>query len=401
MVAINDIVYSALNASGLSADAFGHIGQILIYMVMLGVGLYVVYRALFFLLKNAAAKTSNALDDLIVEKIDHPVLVFCAISTVLLAPLFVYPDITVMNVRLAAIYFALVLMNLAFFLDMLLVALLLWYEKEVAPKTESTLDDELLPMVRKVLRAAVYCLGALMALGNLGVEITPLLAGLGIASLAVALALQDSLGNFIAGINISLDRPLKKGDYISIDSGIEGEVLEIGWRSTKILAATNNVVSIPNTKLAQGIIVNYHKPDHSMVQTGTIGVSYKEDPDYVALVIAGAIRKAAEKSSALTKAEPIVRLMEFGDFALQFKYTYTAKNYQVRLNALDEANRAILNAFREAKIEIPYPTTVIHTPGRVIPVAEPERPPVVVDLGPVVPTLKHVAAKRNKKSKRR
>ncbi len=249
----------------------------------------------------------------------------------------------------------------AFALDRGLSTVIKWYKKEVAPKTESRLDDELIPIIEKVLRIFIYVVALMMVLGNLGIEITPLLAGLGIASLAVALALQDSLGNFFAGVNISVDRPLRKDDFIATDLGVEGMVQEIGWRSTKLLTLQNNHVIIPNTKLAQSVITNYYKPDETIIQSGTIGVAYNEDAEHVSSVIRAAILSASEKSQHIVKSyEPIVRLDSFGDFAINFKFFYKVKNYASRLPAADEVNRSILSQFRTHSIEIPFPTRVVY-----------------------------------------
>lgn len=340
----------------------GRITALFVLFVLFGIAFYALYKALFFLLKKASERTKTGFDDLLSERLRDPARLFAALSSVFLALNFTYPEIAIGALGLSSAYAAALMLVCAFALDRFMSASLEWYKKEIAPKTGTKMGDEMIPIMEKVLRIAIYVLALLMVLGNLGIEITPLLAGLGIASLAVALALQDSLGNFFAGVNIAVDRPLKKDDFISTDSGVEGVVQEIGWRSTKILTSQNNYVIIPNTKLAQSIITNYCRPDEKVSQNGTIGVSCGEDVERVSQAIKNAIRKAMEKSDAFQKDfEPRVRFDSFGDFSLNFKFTYAVKNYALRHAALDEINRAIFYEFKEEGITIPFPTRTIYS----------------------------------------
>lgn len=116
-----------------------------------------------------------------------------------------------------------------------------------------------------ILRGVVLGLGVLMLLDLAGISITPILASLGIGSLAVALALQDTLSNFFAGVAIAVDRPIRIGDYVRLESKDEGYVSEIGWRSTRIVTPTSNTVILPNSKLIGSVVVNYSMPDKDVI----------------------------------------------------------------------------------------------------------------------------------------
>ncbi|VVB98472.1 Small-conductance mechanosensitive channel MscMJ [uncultured archaeon] len=293
---------------------------------------------------------------------EDPARLLIVLSAIYAALSITYPDTKLGSAGISQLYVVLLMLNGAFALEQFLSTVLEWYRREVAPKTASKLDDEMIPVLEKIAKFVIYVFALVMMLGNLGIEITPLLAGLGIASLAVAIAIQDSLGNFFAGVNIAVDRPLRKDDYISTDAGVEGVVQEIGWRSTKILTTQNNIVVIPNTKLSQSTITNYYRPDEMVLYPGTVGVSYGADVDHVTRAIRSAILNAAGKCSLIDPAiEPAVRLDSFGDFALNFRYLFGLKDYRRRLDAADAVNRAIFQEFQKEGIEIPFPTRTLYT----------------------------------------
>jgi len=343
----------------------------IVELILFSIVLYAVYKAIFYLMKRASEKTKTSFDDELIARLKDPARLLISFTAIFLSLNYAYPATKVGDLGLTALYTLALMLNAAFAVDRISTTVLRWYQHELAPKTNSTLDDELIPLIQKVIRAAIYIVAIMLILNNIGVQITPLLAGLGIASLAVALALQDSLGNFFAGVNIAVDRPLRRGDYISTDGGVEGVVQEMGWRSTKIINPQNNFIVIPNTKLAQGVITNYFRPDEKVLQTGTVGVSYDSDVNNVSKVIKDAITNATQASENLAPdVEPLVRLTSFADFFLEFKFTYAVKNYALRAAALDEVNRAIFYAFRKEGIEIPFPTRTVLTYGRELPGAQ-------------------------------
>ncbi len=127
-------------------------------------------------------------------------------------------------------------------------------------------------------KVVIWITGGLVLLGGLGISITPLLTALGVGGLAVALALQDTLSNFFAGIHLLIEQPVRVGDFIKLESGQEGYVADIGWRTTRIRMLPNNMVILPNSKLTQSILTNYYLPEPRMAVLLPISVSYKADP---------------------------------------------------------------------------------------------------------------------------
>ena len=135
------------------------------------------------------------------------------------------------------------------------------------------------------MKATIWIIGGLVLLSGLGISVTPLLTALGVGGLAVALALQDTLSNFFAGIHLLMERPIRVGDFIRLESGQEGYVEDIGWRTTRIRMLPNNMVIVPNGKLAQSILTNYYLPEPRMAVLIPISVSYHADPDHIERVL--------------------------------------------------------------------------------------------------------------------
>ena len=135
-----------------------------------------------------------------------------------------------------------------------------WYMEIIAPRTSSTLDEQLMPLIRRVVVGAIYALGGLLILDQFNINISPLIAGLGLGGLAVALAIQPTLANLFSGTYVLTEGVIKQGDYIELENGAAGYVIDVGWRSTRINTWTNNLVVIPNSRFAETIITNYAEP---------------------------------------------------------------------------------------------------------------------------------------------
>ena len=140
-----------------------------------------------------------------------------------------------------------------------------------------SVDSRLLLMLRRVLVGLIYMLGALLVINALGIPITPLIAGLGLGGVAVALALQPTLSNLFAGTYVMTEGVVSPGDYIEMEGGIAGYVLEVGWRSTRLRTWSNTLVVIPNARFAETIITNYYEPTPPVNVYLTCGVSYDSD----------------------------------------------------------------------------------------------------------------------------
>jgi small-conductance mechanosensitive channel len=148
----------------------------------------------------------------------------------------------------------------------------------------------------------VLSIGALMLLRSFDVEITPLLTALGVGGLAVALALQDTLANFFAGIHILIEEPMVVGDFIKLSSGEEGIVRDIGWRTTRIQTGVANTIVIPNTKITSGILTNFSAPERRVFADVAILTGLDADPEQVKRI---SLEVAANTDGVLQQYAPV------------------------------------------------------------------------------------------------
>ena len=150
------------------------------------------------------------------------------------------------------------IISIAFIIQRILGGALAWYQENFAVKTVTRLDDELIPLVRRVAKILIWIIALLIILPIYGVNISALIATLGVSSLAIALAAQDTIANIIAGFMIMVDRPFRLGDKIKLPSGEIVKVLDIGVRRSKFLAQDDNaIIILPNLELSKSKIVNY------------------------------------------------------------------------------------------------------------------------------------------------
>jgi small-conductance mechanosensitive channel len=213
-----------------------------------------------------------------------------------------------------------------------------------------------------LVKGIIMLLGLLMILGVLGVSIAPLITALGIGGLAVALALQDTLANLFAGIHILLEKSVRVGDFVRLETGQEGYVDDITWRTTRVRMLPNNVVVIPNSKLAQSVVTNYYLPDRRMASSVAVGVSYSADPDRVERILTEEAKKAVgQVPGLLADPEPAARFSPgFSDSSLDFTIGCHVREFVDQYQVQHELRKRIFKRLREEGIEIPYPHRTVH-----------------------------------------
>ena len=253
-------------------------------------------------------------------------------------------------------WLAVVIAQITYVIYRLLEVLLAWYITQVASKTETKLDDRLIPPIRRILPLVIYSIGILAILTSLGIPVSPIWAGLGISGLAVALAVQPTLANFFAGTYVVTEGELNIGDYIQLEGGPEGYVVEVGWRSTKIRTFYNNLVIIPNSKMADSIVTNYYSPTPAMNVLVYCGVSFDSDLQHVEDVVRDLSQKLVNESSyAIKEVEPFIGFEEFGDSNITFWVFIQATDRIGSFILTSELVKAIHRGLKDAGIEINYP----------------------------------------------
>ncbi|HUU31454.1 MAG TPA: mechanosensitive ion channel family protein, partial [Phycisphaerae bacterium] len=245
-----------------------------------------------------------------------------------------------------------------------LVDVLTHYLVRLAGRTESKLDDQLIPLIRKALKITIGLILAVWLIQLLGYSVSSLLAGLGIGGLAVALALQDTLANFFGSVFIFLDRPFSVGDMIRIE-GVEGIVEEIGFRSTRIRTWPATLVSIPNKTVASAQIDNWSKMPKRRVRQ-TVGVTYETTADQMEKAVA-AIRRLLETDPGVDQDFIVVRFEDFGASSLNILVYYftRAVAYADHLETKERINLAVMRALKDLGLSIAFPTRTLYFEGDV------------------------------------
>jgi MscS family membrane protein len=234
------------------------------------------------------------------------------------------------------------------------------YGKTISEKTQTDFDDHIVAVLERSAKYVIWFIGILIILAMLSVNITPLLAGAGIASLAIALAAQDLLSNILAGTMIMVDQPLKLHDRIRIDEFF-GDVVNIGPRSTRIMTVDYQLVTIPNNKITSSIIVNYAMPDIKMLVVLDFPVAYGSDVEKVMGVLRGVVNQAArEIDFILEQPAPIVLFWEFGDSSLNFRMKVWTNDCKKEIYVRSHINREVNRRFIEENITIPFPQVDVH-----------------------------------------
>jgi small-conductance mechanosensitive channel len=217
-------------------------------------------------------------------------------------------------------------------------------------------------LTENLAQLAVVLVGIVLLLRAVGLEITPILTALGVGGLAVALALQDTLSNLFAGFYIAVARQIRLGDYIKLSTGEEGYVSDITWRSTTIRGLGNNMVIIPNAKLAQAIVTNYYLPDKRMSASIQVGVSYDCDPEHIERVLLDVAQKSTgEISGLLAEPAPAVTFDPgFGESALCFTLGFQVSEFANQFGVRHQLRKRIFRRFREEGIQMPFPTRTVY-----------------------------------------
>jgi small-conductance mechanosensitive channel len=215
-------------------------------------------------------------------------------------------------------------------------------------------------LTRNIAWALVAVLGLLVVLNGVGLSITPMLTALGIGGLAVALALQEPLANFFAGLFITLAGQIRVGDYVKLDSGQEGYVADFSWRSTRLRMLSNNLVVVPNARLSQAIVVNHHLPSADLAVLVEVGVDYDSDLRQVERVVVEVGREVmTEVPGGVADFEPFVRYHTFADSSINFTVILRSQEFVDQYLIKHEFVKRLHTRFNDERIVIPFPIRTI------------------------------------------
>lgn len=327
---------------------------VIIFIISLVVTL-LIRKILYNWIDKKAKTTETNLDDLIVQTTKMSSFLWCFVIALYLAMNISKLDVEY-RIFINKILVGLIILSFTIAIANVLTKMVTFYAKR------SGLMVHVSGLSQSITRILVVTIGILILMNYLGIPITPLITAMGIGGLAVALALQDSLTNFFSGIHIILEQPLKIGDYVRLDSGEEGYVTDIGWRTTRIRAIQNNMIIIPNKRLAESIITNFYLPQKRMAVYIKVGVSYDCDPEQIEQILLDEASKAIDEIRGMRKdPAPIVRFSPgFGDFSLDFTLICYIEEFIDQYRIQHELRKKIFKRLKQEGIEIPFPIQTIY-----------------------------------------
>ncbi len=345
---------------GLSLDQWTDLGvSVLIFLLVLVFGQWVIKIFLVKPLSGVASKTRSSLDDKLLEISKLPLYLLALVLAFKIA-------LTRLDFLPAGwenwtddLFFVLNWLVAFIFAWRFVHHFFLWYGEEMAIRTKTDLDEQLMPFFRRLALILLAVIGLITLLGHFNVNVSAMVTTLGIGSLAIALAAQAALADTISGFIIMIDRPFRIGDRIEIqDLNTWGDVIDIGLRSSRIRTRDNRMVIVPNSVIGKSLVVNYSYPDTQYRIQTHIGVAYGTDLEKARKVMIDAVRKV----EGVLPDKPVEALfLEFGEYTLIFRIRWWLESYLDTRRMFDRVNTALYNALAEAGIEIPAPQLVITT----------------------------------------
>ncbi|MBI4143584.1 mechanosensitive ion channel family protein [Candidatus Woesearchaeota archaeon] len=301
-------------------------------------------------------KTKTEIDDLIVARTNRPISLILLLVGLRFA---IIPHklsgyfLDLVEHGISSLIIAIITYMAIVVVDIIIVN----WGRKFASRTESKVDDEIVALFQRFSRILLGFVGLIFILQVWGIQVSPLLASLGIAGIAVAFALQTTLGNIFGGISLIVDRSITVDDFVKLDDGTQGVVTDIGLRSTKLKSPDGDLIIIPNGKLADSKIYNYHKPLPKTRVTIEFGVKYGSDVEKVKKMVLNEIKNV---NDALQDPEPIVVFEEFGEFALKFRAFFWVDSIEKKMASKEAALAAIYSVLNKNRIAIPFPTRTIY-----------------------------------------
>jgi len=324
------------------------------------VGTLIVAKVLYWVfgkvIKKITAKTKTKLDDILVDMLEEPIVLIVTIIGVWIAiGRLNFPDEA--NAWIGNVYMIMIVLTITWLLARLVDAIIKEFIVPLAAKTEGDLDDQIVPIIRKAIRAAIWIMGIIIALNNAGYNVGALLAGLGIGGIALAMAAKDTVANFFGGVTIFTDKPFTLNDRIKIN-GFDGTITEIGIRSTRLKTLENRIVTIPNSKFTAGMVENVSSEPHRKVVL-KLGLVYETTADKIQSGMK-ALQEIVDGNENLEE-NTVISFTEFGDFSLGILFIYYITKGADIMGAQTAVNMEIKKRFEEFEIEMAFPTQTVYT----------------------------------------
>ena len=325
-----------------------------ILLIIIGIVAAVVLHYFFAWLSKRAERTKTKMDDLLVHSLGAPLVMLAFFIPFFLAlrqVIYLYPQYQWLadSKILMSAYIIVGTWIIATFID----GILRIYGIALAEKTETDLDDRIIAILQKIAKYLIWFTGLMYILALFDINITPLIAGLGIVGIAIALAAQDLFSNFFGGAVIVTDQPFKIGDRVLINE-VLGDVTHIGPRSTRIITLDSDVVTIPNTKIATSVVHNYSMPNPQVRIQIPVAVYNESDIDQVKRVLTEVCDEAVKTRPDMlaNHPKPTVFLTKMDKASMTFMVSVYASGFLYNNSIQDYMNTRIIERFRSEGIRI-------------------------------------------------
>jgi len=332
-----------------------NLGQYLIFFGCILAGI-ILGKIFYFISKHKirklTRKSKTKLDDYLIDIIEEPIVLLIVTGGIWVGSRFL-----TLSQGFNKFFHNLVLVLLAFtvtwFLMRLVDVLIRHYVNPLVEKSESKLDDQILPILRKSTKTIIFLLAAIVVISNLGYDILSILAGLGIGGLALALAAQDAVKNIIGGISIFWDKPFQIDEFVDIN-GKMGTVAEVGLRSTRLKTLGGTTYVIPNSKVADSMLENYStRKERRMVVN--IGLTYDTSAEKMEEAIK-IIKESINSIKGVKKDDIMVRFVNFGAFSLDMEIVYWITDMKDWKMIIHRVNMILKKNLDSAGIDMAFPT---------------------------------------------
>ncbi len=331
-------------------DAVFGLGLVLLFTFLAWIAHLVLNRAG----RNLARRMKSPLGERLIQAVSGPILLLVFLQGVFLGVSQV-DALQTWGPQVRTTWFVVFIALVAIGASRLVGGFLTWYARYIAPRRRSPINRRLIPPFRRFTTVSIYLLAGMLILDQLGISISPLIAGFGIGGLAVALALQPTLSNFFAGVYLVSGNVLSPGDFVEMEGGLRGYVVEVGWRSTRLQTPFNNLVIIPNSRLSDSILTNYYGPTMDLGVMVEAGVSYGSDLAHVERVAMEAAREVVAELPEAVKDAPWFGFERFGDSNIDFWVWVSATDRLGSFKLKSEIIKRLHRRFDEEGIEINYP----------------------------------------------
>lgn len=324
----------------------------------------IVKKTVMRRLRKLAERSKARIDDIFLDALRSVIVVWFVILGVFIS-INVLPISAGDRNFLQQVFQALLIFSLFWFLMQLLSKIFFVYFDKKTSRVPAA------SIIKNTIKVFVLSIGLLIILQILGISITPIITTLGVGGLAVALALQDTLANLFAGFHIIASQRVKTKDYIKLESGEEGYVVDINWHDTVLRQLPNNHIIIPNKSLSSAVVTNFYRPQKAMNVLIDVGIDYGSDLELVEKATVEVAKETLKNvPGGVAKFEPFMRYHTFGDSSINFRVHLRCQEFFDRFLLQHEFIKRLKKRYDQENINIPFPIRTVIMKGSTPPAGQ-------------------------------